>query len=140
MATSQEGTETRGKAEMNSGTVEYTKGQIIRAEAVCLSNESGRLGELASSNPALAALAGPAARGAECMRADDDNNLTGINRNVEYYESLMEDLQRAKEKIRRRRGTEEVREARVILSRCQHHCLAIIGIMEKAIRMERVRT
>ncbi len=112
--------------------VEYTRGQMIRAEAVMLRHQADALARLSREEPGLGDLEPVARRLAGCVSADEIGNPVRINRNRQFYEEMTRELRRAKERTEFLPGTPGVRESRVVMEKCKHHCIAITAAMLKA--------
>ena len=121
---------------MRQNTVEYSRGQLIRAEAVRLSNESRRLAELAGE-PGMQSLERAARLGLESLKTDPEGMPVGINRRAEHYEELMREIDGARNLVRGPAGCPE-REALLTLARCHQYAMTILGIMQQTARAERV--
>jgi hypothetical protein len=119
-------------------TTEYTPGQTIRFEATSLYHNALRLREtMLESQPALDFLDTPAASGMRSVKMDPEGRFRGINRSVEYYESLIEALEQARRQTERGPVSKNSRQAWLLLNRCRYHCMTVLSMMESRERVPR---
>lgn len=134
MARSTEGTRRGEIQDMTGARTEYTPGQVIRAEAINLHHSASRLREIPLRNTGMEFLERPADAALRCIKTDDLGNITGLNRDEEYYESIMEMMQRAREKLESGPAGEEARKAWLLTNQCHQHSMAILGMMQRFAR------
>lgn len=119
---------------MTRPRTEYTPGQMIRAEAINLHQSASRLREIPLRNDGMKFLEGPAEAALRCLRTDDLGKITGLNRDEEFYESIMEMMQEARKKLESGPATEGARNACLLSNQCHQHSMAILGMMQRYAR------
>ena len=116
-------------------TTEYTPGQMIRFEAAALCHNAARLREvMLESQPKLDFLDVPATAGMNSVRRNPQGEPSGINRNQEYYNGLIQALERARDEIEDQPVSENSRRGWLLLNRCRYHCMTILSMMEQSAR------
>ena len=116
---------------MNTGTTEYTPGQLIRFEAISLYHGALRLQEIAAR---VDLVREPAERVRESIRLGANGEFTGINRREKHYEGLMDLLEQTREQLGKIPVSNETQEAWLLMNRCRYHCTTILGMMQKQAR------
>ena len=135
MARSTEGRRRRrGTDEMTRTQTEYTPGQMIRAEAINLHHNVSRLREVSLRDAGMKFLGGPAEAALRCIKTDSLGNITGLNREEKYHESIIEMMQAARERLESGHATEGTREAWLLTNQCHQHSMAILSIMQRYAR------
>ena len=114
---------------------EYTPGQMIRFEAAALCHSAARLRDIMlESQPKLDFLDVLATAGMNSVRRNPQGEPSGINRNQEYYNGLIQALERARDEIEDQPVSENSRREWLLLNRCRYHCMTILSMMEQSAR------
>ncbi len=114
---------------------EYTPGQMIRFEAAALSHNATRLIQIMlESRPKMDFLDVPATAGMNSVRRNPQGEPNGINRNQEYYNELIQALEKARDQIEGQPVSENSWRGWLLLNRCRYHCMTILSMMEQSAR------
>ena len=115
---------------MNTKTMEYTPGQLIRFEATSLYHNALRIGEIAEGNsPELDLLLQPAEQAMKSVRVNPESQFDSINRREQHYDDLINLLERSREELDKRPASEQSHEAWLLLNQCRYHCMTILSMM-----------
>ena len=118
--------------------MEYTPGQLIRFEATSLYHNALRMGKIAGGNsPELDLLIKPASQAMKSVRVNTENqpdyqSFDGINRHKQYYEDLINLLERSREELEKTPVSQQSHEAGLLLNQCRYHCMTILSMMKTA--------
>ena len=117
---------------MNTKTMEYTPGQLIRFEATSLYHNALRLrGIVGGNSPELDLLLQPAEQAAKSVRVNLEGQFDGINRQEQHYNNLINLLERSREELEKRPVSEQSHEAWLLLNQCRYHSMTILSMMQK---------